>query len=83
MENFKEKFNSLITEKLGGKVEQLTPDARFTLDLGAVSLDMVELTMEFEKEFQITIPDDDIDEIKTVSDAEKYILNLINQKENN
>ncbi len=81
MENFKEKFNNLIIEKLGVEKEQITPEAKFTEDLGADSLDMVELVMEFEREFKITIPDDDAEQIKTIADAEKYILNILNKKE--
>ncbi len=82
MEIFKEKFINLIIEKCGVKKEQIISEARFIDDLGADSLDMVELIMEMEKEFQITIPDDDAEQIKTVGDAEKYILNILNRKEN-
>ena len=81
MENFKEKFDHLIVEKLGVDREQITPDVKFTDQLGADSLDMVELVMEFEKEFNINIPDDDAEKIKTVADADKYILNMLNKKE--
>lgn len=81
MENFKEKFDHLIVEKLGVDREQIIPDAKFTDELGADSLDMVELVMEFEKELNINIPDDIAETIKTVADAEKYILNMLNKKE--
>nr|MBK9649747.1 acyl carrier protein [Bacteroidota bacterium] len=81
MENFKEKFNNLIIEKLSVDKEQITSEAKFMDDLGADSLDMVEMVMEFEKEFKINIPDDDAEQIKTVGDAEKYILNVINKNE--
>ncbi|MFZ7169626.1 MAG: acyl carrier protein [Bacteroidota bacterium] len=81
MENFKDKFDSIICEKLAVERNQLTPDAKFTDSLGADSLDMVELVMEFEKEFSISIPDEVADNIRTVADAEIYILNIINIKE--
>ena len=81
MENFKEKFDTLIIEKLGVDKQQITSEAKFTDELGADSLDMVELVMEFEKEFNINIPDDDAEKIKTVADADKYILNMLNKKE--
>ena len=83
MENFKEKFYNLIIEKCGVDIEQITPDAKFADDLGADSLDMVELVMEFEKEFKISIPDEVAEEIKTVADAENYIMNILNEKKLN
>lgn len=83
MENFKERFDDIIIEKLGVEKEEITPGAKFTDDLGADSLDMVELVMEFEKAFDIIIPDDDGDQIKTVADAEKYILNILNERNEN
>lgn len=70
MENFKERFDKLLIDKLGVSQEDLKPEAKFTDDLGADSLDMVELIMEFESEFKVTIPDDDTEEILTVIDAE-------------
>ena len=82
MENFKEKFNSLIVEKLNVEESVIVPEARFVEDLGADSLDMVELVMEFEKEFKISIPDEVAEEISTVADAEKYILDVLNKKGN-
>ena len=83
MEIFKEKFIALIIEKCGVEKEQVTPEAKFMDDLGADSLDMVEMVMEFEKEFKIQIPDEVAEEIKTVADAEKYILNTLAKKESN
>lgn len=73
MEHFKEKFDSIICEKLAVEKEEITPDAKFTENLGADSLDMVELTMEFEKEFKLSIPDEVADKIRTISDAERYL----------
>lgn len=64
---------AIITDKLGLSPEQVTPEASFTTDLGADSLDTVELIMDFEKEFDIEIPDDDAQNIKTVQDAVDYI----------
>lgn len=81
MENFKEKFDNLIVEKLGVEKVQILSDAKFMDDLGADSLDMVELVMEFEREFNISIPDEVAEEIKTVAEAEKYILSILNNRE--
>ena len=64
---------AIITDKLGLAPEQVTPEASFTTDLGADSLDTVELIMEFEKEFDLEIPDEDAQNIKTVKDAADYI----------
>lgn len=63
----------IITDKLGLDKEQVTETASFTTDLGADSLDTVELIMEFEKEFNLEIPDEDAQKIKTVKDAVDYI----------
>ncbi len=78
MENFKAKFDKLLIDKLGVSQEDIKPEARFTDDLGADSLDMVELIMEFESEFKVTIPDDDTEEILTVIDAEEYLKSKLN-----
>ena len=64
---------AIIVDKLGLSAEQVTPEASFTADLVADSLDTVELIMEFEKEFDIEIPDEDAQSIKTVGDAINYI----------
>ena len=64
---------AIIVDKLGLAAEQVTPEASFTADLGADSLDTVELIMEFEKEFDIEIPVEDAQSIKTVGDAINYI----------
>ena len=73
MENVKEKVVSIIVDKLGVNPEDVVETASFTNDLGADSLDTVELIMEFEKEFNVTIPDDQAEKISTVGDALKYI----------
>lgn len=67
------KVTSIIVEKLGVEESDVTRDASFTNDLGADSLDTVELIMEFEKEFDITIPDEDAEQIATVGDAIDYL----------
>lgn len=67
------RVEAIITDKLGVSPEQVTPEASFTADLGADSLDTVELIMEFEKEFDLEIPDEEAQTIKTVGDAIKYI----------
>ncbi|MBR9832374.1 acyl carrier protein [bacterium] len=77
MDNFKMKFNNLLIDKLGVSQEDIKPDAKFTEDLGADSLDMVELIMEFEKEFNLAIPDEDTETLNTVSDAEDYLKNKL------
>jgi len=68
-----EKVKSIIAEQLGVKAEEVTPEASFIDDLGADSLDTVELVMAFEEEFGIEIPDEDAEKITTVGDAVKYI----------
>jgi acyl carrier protein len=67
------KVKAIIVDKLGVDENEVTPTASFTNDLGADSLDTVELIMEFEKEFGITIPDEDAEKIGTVGDAIAYI----------
>ncbi len=67
------KVKSIIVEKLGVEESDITREASFTNDLGADSLDTVELIMEFEKEFDITIPDEDAEKIATVGDAVDYL----------
>ena len=73
MADIKEKVVSIIVDKLGVNPEDVVETASFTNDLGADSLDTVELIMEFEKEFNVTIPDDQAEKISTVGDALKYI----------
>jgi acyl carrier protein len=69
------KVISIITDKLGVEESQVTPEASFTNDLGADSLDTVELIMELEKEFDLQIPDEAAEKIVTVGDAIAYIEN--------
>ena len=67
------KVKDIIEKELGVEREKLTPEASFIEDLGADSLDIVELVMEFEKEFNIYIPDEDGEKLRTVGDAIKYL----------
>ncbi|MDR2383833.1 MAG: acyl carrier protein [Prevotellaceae bacterium] len=67
------KVKTIIVEKLAVDENEVTPTASFTNDLGADSLDIVELIMEFEKEFGVSIPDEDAEKIVTVGDAVAYI----------
>ncbi|MBQ7946511.1 MAG: acyl carrier protein [Bacteroidales bacterium] len=73
MSEVKEKVAAIIAEKLGVELSQVTPEASFTNDLGADSLDTVELIMAFESEFGISIPDEDAEKISVVNDAIEYI----------
>jgi acyl carrier protein len=73
MSDIKGRVVSIIVDKLGVDENEVTAEASFTNDLGADSLDTVELIMEFEKEFNIAIPDDQAEKIATVGDAVKYI----------
>ena len=70
-----ERVKEIIVDNLGVNADQVTPEASFVNDLGADSLDTVELIMEFEKEFGLTIPDEKATEIVTVGDAIRYIEN--------
>ena len=67
------KIRTIIAEQLGVKPEEVTPAASFVDDLGADSLDTVELIMALEEEFNVEIPDEDAEKMKTVGDAIKYI----------
>ena len=73
MSDIAEKVKGIIIEKLGVEESEVTPEASFTNDLGADSLDTVELIMEFEKEFEISIPDDHAENISTVGQAISYL----------
>ncbi len=73
MSNISEKVTAIIVDKLGVDEGEVKPEASFTNDLGADSLDTVELIMEFEKEFNIAIPDDQAENISTVGQAIEHI----------
>lgn len=70
------RVKAIIVDKLGVEESEVTPEASFTNDLGADSLDTVELIMEFEKEFNVTIPDNEAEKISTVGDAIAHIESL-------
>ena len=73
MSDITSRVKAIIVDKLGVDESEVTPEASFTNDLGADSLDTVELIMEFEKEFNIGIPDDQAEKISNVAEAIKYI----------
>lgn len=73
MSDISNKVKSIIVDKLGVDEKEVTPAASFTNDLGADSLDTVELIMEFEKEFNISIPDEQAENISTVGQAISYL----------
>jgi acyl carrier protein len=75
MSDIAAKVKAIIVDKLGVDESEVTLEASFTNDLGADSLDTVELIMEFEKEFDIAIPDDQAEKISTVGEAIAYIEN--------
>jgi acyl carrier protein len=71
--SIEEKVKDIIVEQLGVNPEQVTPQASFIEDLGADSLDIVELVMAFEEEFGVEVPDEDAEKLQTVGDVVKYI----------
>ena len=71
------KVTEIVVNKLGVEESQVTPEASFTKDLGADSLDTVELIMEFEKEFDLTIDDSDAEKILTVGDVINYLQDKV------
>jgi acyl carrier protein len=73
MADVEAKVKEIIMNKLGVEASQVTTEASFTNDLGADSLDTVELVMEFEKTFNLQIPDEDAEKIATVGDAVRYL----------
>ena len=73
MSDIATRVKAIIVDKLGVDENEVTPDASFTNDLGADSLDTVELIMEFEKEFNLSIPDEEAEKIGTVGEAINYI----------
>lgn len=79
MEDIASKVKAIIVDKLGVEESEVTPTASFTSDLGADSLDTVELIMEFEKAFNITIPDEVAETIGTVQDAIDFIESKVSE----
>ncbi|MBO5011790.1 MAG: acyl carrier protein [Elusimicrobia bacterium] len=73
VENVQERVKNIIVEQLGVEADQVKPEAQFVNDLGADSLDTVELIMALEEEFDVEIPDEKAEKIKTVGEAIEYI----------
>lgn len=71
--SIEEKVKDIIVEQLGVNAEQVTSEAKFIEDLGADSLDTVELVMAFEEEFNVEVPDEEAEKLQTVGDVTKYI----------
>jgi acyl carrier protein len=71
--SIEERVKNIIVEQLGVNPEQVTPKARFIEDLGADSLDTVELVMAFEEEFNVEVPDEEAEKLQTVGDVIRYI----------
>ncbi|MCG8601326.1 MAG: acyl carrier protein [Verrucomicrobiales bacterium] len=71
--SIEEKVKNIIVEQLGVSEDQVKPEAKFVEDLGADSLDTVELVMAFEEEFDITVPDEDAEKLTSVGEVQKYI----------
>ena len=80
MKQLEEKVKDIIVEELGVERDKLTDGASFMEDLGADSLDTVELVMAFEKEFDIDIPDEEAEKLRTVGDAMKYLHEKMGSK---
>lgn len=79
MSNFDSIFNNILIDKLNVSQDAILPEAHFSNDLGADSLDVVEIILEFELAFKIVIPDDEADSIITVGDAKSFIKKLIHE----
>lgn len=77
MSDNEKKVKEIIAEKLGVSEDKVTPDASFVDDLGADSLDQVELIMAFEDEFDVEIPDEDAEKLQTVQDALNYLQSKV------
>ena len=73
MSDIESKVKDIIVEQLSVNAEDVNPDAKFVEDLGADSLDLVELVMAFEEEFDLDIPDEDVEKMSTVGDAIEFI----------
>ena len=78
MASIEDKVKSIIVDQLGVNEAEVTPAASFVDDLGADSLDTIELVMAFEEAFSIEIPDEDAEKIKTVKDAIDYVASHVN-----
>ena len=78
-ENIQQKVVDLIVDQLGVDADSVTPQAHFIDDLGADSLDTVELVMAFEEEFDMEVPDEDAEKLETVSDVTNYLKERLNE----
>jgi len=78
LKKIEERVIEIVCEQMGASREKITPETSFIQDLGADSLDTVELVMEFEDEFDLNIPDEDAEKIQTVGDAVTYIKEHVN-----
>jgi len=76
-----ERVKKIVSERLGVDEDEITPESSFVDDLGADSLDVVELVMAFEEAFDLEIPDEDVEQIATVQDAVRYITERREQAE--
>jgi len=79
--NIQEKVTEIVSEQMGVDKGEITPETSFINDLNADSLDTVELVMEFEDEFDMSIPDEEAEKIQTVGAAIDYITKIMNEKE--
>lgn len=77
--SLEDKVKDIIVEQLGVNPEQVTPEARFIEDLGADSLDTVELVMAFEEEFGVEVPDEDAEKLQTVGNVLEYISERVDK----
>jgi acyl carrier protein len=71
------KVRNILAEQLGVDPSEVTPDARILDDLGADSLDVVEMVMSIEEAFDIEVPDQDVEELRTVADVERYVTRAV------
>jgi acyl carrier protein len=71
------KVRNILAEQLGVDLSEVTPDARILDDLGADSLDVVEMVMSLEEAFDIEVPDKDVEELRTVADVERYVTRAV------
>jgi acyl carrier protein len=78
-DSLEQKIRVLVAEQLGVEIAEIKPDASILDDLGADSLDVVEMVMALEEHFDIEVPDEDVEELRTVSDVECYVVNAVGQ----
>jgi acyl carrier protein len=78
-DSLEQKIRSLVAEQLCVELAEIKPDANILDDLGADSLDVVEMVMALEEHFDIEVPDEDVEELRTVADVERYVVNAVGQ----